>query len=195
MSHIDPPTCKFTILIYMSIRQYIGYQLKSGQLFQIFPRLMGAPVQRVLLANADVNRLVTGPWQNPREEIRCGRLWADFDRYVEGRLISVALDAPYTKPRTTYLARLDPERDDVFEIRSRDPRPGMRIFGRFADRDVFIATNWQYREDLGGPHDRLFARERTSCLAEWRKLLPTYDSVKGTSINDYFNDVTNILSV
>lgn len=179
----------------MSIRDDIRYWMDRGRLFQVFPRLPGSPVNRVLLASEAVNRLMTGPWENANEEIRCGRLWADFDRFIEGRLISVSLNSPYSKPRTTFMARLDPPADDVIEIRSRDPRPGMRIFGLFADKDVFVALTWEYRENLGGPRDKEFNREREICKAEWRKLFNTYPSINGSRIDEYFADISNVFPV
>jgi hypothetical protein len=179
----------------MSIHDEIKYWLDRGVLFQVFPTLPGSPVDRVLIANADVNRLIVGPWKDEAEQIRSGRLWADFDRFVEGRLISVSLETPYTKPKTTYMARLDPPREDVFEIRSRDPKPGIRVFGRFADKDVFVALNWRYREDLGGPQDKEFNREREICKAEWRKLFHTYPTIFGTQIDEYFTDTTSAFLV
>jgi len=179
----------------MSIHEEIKYWIGQGRLFQVFPRLPGSPVNRVLIANEDVNRLVTGPWMDPQEEVRCGRLWADFDRFIEGRLISVSLTDPYSKPKTTYMARLDPLEDDVIEIRSRDPKPGMRVFGRFADKDLFVALNWEYRGNLGGPSDKEFDREREICKARWRQLFPTYESIGGRDIDEYFADTTHVFSV
>jgi hypothetical protein len=179
----------------MSIHDDIKYLIDQGRLFQVFPRLPGSPINRVLLANAEVNRLVIGPWESTTEEIRAGRLWADFDRFIEGRIISVSLNSPYSKPKTAYMARLDPPRDDVIEIRSRDPKPGIRVFGRFADKDVYIALNWEYRERLGGPKEKEFDREREICKAKWNQLFPTYPSINGNQINDYFADTSNILPV
>jgi hypothetical protein len=152
-------------------------------------------VNRVLLVSEDVNRLVTGPWQSTAEEIRGGRLWADFDRFIEGRLISASLNSPYSKPKTTYMARLDPPQEDVIEIRSRDPKPGIRVFGRFADKDIYVALNWEYRENLGGPKEKDFDREREICKARWRQLFPTYSSLNGSQIDEYFADISNVFSV
>jgi hypothetical protein len=149
----------------------------------------------VLLVNEDVNRLVTGPWEDSKEELRAGRLWADFDRFIEGRLIRIALNSPYSKPKTTYMARIDPPADDVIEIRSRDPRPGIRVFGRFADKDVYVALNWEYRENLGGPQDREFDREREICKAKWLQLFPSHQPISGNNIDEYFTDVSNIFPV
>jgi hypothetical protein len=169
--------------------------MERGRLFQVFPRLPGAPVNRVLLASESVNRLINGPWESEQEEYRSGRLWADFDRYVEGRLISVSLNSPYQKPRAAYMARLDPPRDDVIEVRSRDPKPGIRVFGCFADKDVYVAINWEHREKLGGPQDKEFDREREICKARWRQLFPTYQSINGNQVHEYFADISNVLSV
>lgn len=154
--------------------------------------LPASPVNRVLLATPDVYRLVTGPWTDQREELRAGRLWADFDRFTEGRLISVALDNPYGKLRTTYLARMDPGRDEVWEIRSRDPKPGIRVFGRFSEPDVFIALNWEYREGLGGPGSREFNVEIQKCKAEWRKCIPTFEAHEGTSVDEYISNAFSV---
>ena len=172
-------------MIYMSMRDQINQCLAEGRLFQVFPMLPGSRVSRVLLASPEIYRLVTGPWSDESEEIRCGRLWADFDRFVEGRLISVALDNPYHKPRTTYLARMDPGGDEVWEIRSRDPRPAMRIFGRFAEKDVFVALNWDYRANLGGPGSEPFKIEMRRCKAKWRQCVPTYPAFSGATVDDY----------
>lgn len=114
---------RWGVLIYMSIRDEISLRLAEGRLFQIVPTLPGASVVRVLPAGPDVYRLVTGPWADRQEEVRCGRLWADFDRLTEGRLVSVALDNPYEKPKSTYLARMDPAatRFGRFEAATQNP--------------------------------------------------------------------------
>jgi hypothetical protein len=179
----------------MSIRDEINYWIAQGELFQASPRLLGSPVSRVLLVNREVNQLLTGPWETQAEEVRAGRLWADFDRFIEGRPITVALNSPYSKPKTTFMARIDPPEDDVIEIRSRDPKPGIRVFGRFADKDIYVALNWEYREKLLGPQEREFDREREICKAKWRHFFHTYPSICGTQINEYFTDTSNVFSV
>lgn len=143
---------------------------------------------RALYASPVVHRLITGPWADTKEEIRSGRLWADFDRFVEGRLIPVALNSPYSKPRDTYLSRLDPAEDEVWEIRSRAPKPGIRVFGRFADRDCFVALGWGLRKELGGQGSKEFRQEVRSCLAAWRRIFPSYDAFKGNTVDEYISE-------
>ena len=113
----------------MSIREQIAYWCDPAhqELSPLYPRIPSSPVERCLLATSEIHRLLEGPWADEDEERRCGHLWEDFDRFIEGRLISVALDNPYRKPKSTYLARLDPGRDEVWEIRSRHPRRGIRV--------------------------------------------------------------------
>jgi hypothetical protein len=177
-------------LTYMSIRNRIAYWCEEAhqELFQILPRLPDTKVVRFLFGTWEINRLIEGPWVDEKEEVRCGRLWEDFDRFVEGRLISVSLDTPYKKPKSTYLARLDPGRDEVWEIRSRFPKRGIRVFGRFAERNTLILLNWEYRERLGGPGSPEFIIEMRKCKAEWRKLFPTYGAHTGDTVNEYVSE-------
>jgi hypothetical protein len=141
-------------------------------------------VDRFLYGTREISRLTTGPWENEAEEIRWGKLWQDFDRFVDERLISISLE-PYKGPKSTYLARLDPGRDEVWEIRSRFPRRGIRVFGRFADADRLVLLNWEYRDKLGGPGSEEFKIEVRKAKAEWKKLFPSYDAHTGESVNEY----------
>jgi hypothetical protein len=83
------------------------------------------------------------------------------------------------------MARLFPGVDEVWEIRSRDPKPGLRIFGRFAERNVFVALNWSDRTSLGPQGSREWATAIRTCKAEWRKLFATYEPISGMPLDDY----------
>lgn len=172
----------------MSIHDSIRDSVACGRLFPVLPTLPSSPMVRFLYASAEINRLIVGPWTDEIEEYRCGKLWADFDKFVEGRIISLALNNPYKKPRPTYLSRLDPGQDEVWEIRSRDPKPGIRVFGRFAEQDLLIVLNWGYRNDLGGPGSSEFKRQIRKCKAEWRNLFPSYDPKSGKTVDEYISD-------
>ena len=172
----------------MSIANQIEYWVRNGTLIPIEPTLPSGLIIRRLYATPDVNRLISGPWRDTQEEIRCGRLRQDFDRFIERRPISLAIDDPYKKDKTAYLARLSPSADEVWEIRSRDPKPAIRVFGRFAICDTFIAFNWGYRKDLGGPGSKEFRFEINRAKSEWRKIFPTYRPVSGADIHDYVSE-------
>lgn len=151
----------------------------------------GTMIVRKLYISPEIKSLIYGPWEDADWEARCYELRADFDRYTTGQILPVA-----SKPfggKTSYLKRLDRAADEVWEIRSIDPDPGLRIFGRFALRNHFIALTWSKRRDLKGPHSREWRDAMESCKAEWRKLLPAYDPI--TSEADYGPYLTNYFSV
>lgn len=105
-------------------------------------------VVRRVVATEDVNKLVAGPWETTEWQDRCGFLVYEIDQYLNGGLVTVALD-PGTDDEDCTFKRLYPAYDEVWEFRSRAPSPGIRIFGSFAETNIFIATNWAIRKDLG----------------------------------------------
>lgn len=119
---------------------------------------------------------------------RMGFLRADLDKFTEGQLLSVG-QHPFKKKKTAYLCRLSPPMDEVWEIRSCDPRPGIRVFGRFCEYDTFLALMHFHREDLGGPDDPAWPQIVNKCKAEWRKLFPTYDPHTGDTPHDYVSNI------
>jgi hypothetical protein len=141
-----------------------------------------------MFVSAELLEAVLGPWSCVEDEVRFNRLRADLDMFIDGSLLSMA-QAPYKKPKTTYMARLDPIADEVWEIRSRDPKPGIRVFGRFSEKDVFIALTWEFRDGLGGPASREWRDAREGCKAEWRKLFPTYPALGRNDLHDYASNI------
>lgn len=101
-----------------------------------------------MLLSSEIHSELTGPWADKGEEVRWARIRADLDTFVAGGLISVARCT--FKARTAYIAQLCPATDEIWETRHRDPRPGVRLFGRFAEKDVFVALKWHYRAKLKG---------------------------------------------
>jgi hypothetical protein len=110
-------------------------------------------------------------------------LRADLDHFSMGGRIDVAAG----KHRTCFMKPLSPLSEEVWAIRSRH-KPSLRVFGRFAELDVFIATNWAYRKALGGERSEEWRAERIRCKAEWQKLFPAYAPLNGSSINEYISE-------
>jgi hypothetical protein len=182
-------TC--AVLTYMSIRVEIGNRISEERLFLLSPAMPGSHIVRPMFVSLEIKDLVLGPWDDAEWEERCGQLRADLDRYIECRRITVAA-RPY-HARTAYMAQLDELRDEAWEIRSRDPEPSLRVFGRFADTDWFVALTWWKRADLKGPDSREWRDAIEGCKAEWRRLFPTYPPKTGANVNDYIS--TNVFLV
>lgn len=155
----------------------------EGRLFLLPPAM--SRVVRPMFVSPEIRNLVFGPWDDPNWADRCGLLRADFDRFITGGRIAIAA-RPY-QARSAYMAQLDQPRDEVWEIRSRDPEPSIRVFGRFALTNWFVALTWSKRADLKGPESREWRDAIEACKAEWRKLFPTYNPRMGDHVHDYIS--------
>jgi hypothetical protein len=65
------------------------------------------------------------------------------------------------------MSRLDPDSDEIWEIRVRDPRPGIRIFGSFLSQDVFVALTAVPHECLSVEDD--WVRAIKEYKTEWSR--------------------------
>ena len=169
----------------MSIYDELRDRVSEQRLFRLLPAMPNALVVRQMFVSPEIHGLLLGPWGESEWEERCGLLRGDIDRFIEGRLISVAKHA--YKARSAYMAQLHPPGNEAWEIRSRDPDPGLRVLGRFADTNIFVALTWWKRADLGGPTSREWRDAIEGCNAEWRKLFPVYPPKSGANIHDYIS--------
>ena len=176
----------------MSIRDEIRARIDEGRLFHLPHSLPGASTARTLFVSEEVRRVVVGPWSHDTEGLRFGELRAHLDVFTEGSLISIALD-PFKKPKAAYLAAIDPTADGVWDIRSLDPSPAIRVLGCFAETNVFVALVWDYRKNLGGPHSKEWRDLRERCKAEWRKLIPTYPPLIAENVDEYISENVHIV--
>ncbi len=175
-------------LTYMSISSEIVNRVSEDRLYQLIPMMPGVAgtVPRTMYMSQDINRLLAGPWDSPDWENRCFSLRADLERFVHGGMIPVA-ERPMCRGRTSYMRQLFRWRNEVWEIRSRDPQPGIRVLGRFADTDIFIALSWWFRSDLGGPGDRRWRDAIVDCKTKWTHLFPTYQPITSGGAHAYPN--------
>lgn len=164
----------------MSIRELIQWRVEESRLFPLDPRAAGARRIRALFITAELHELVTGPWEDVNDEIRFSLLRADLEVFVEGRLIG---------PK--YLFALTPVADGVWEIRSVEPNPSIRVLGRFAERDVLVLTHWCLRSDLGGWNTREWRDAREVCKSRWTSLFNTYQPLGGSRIHDFVSNAAD----
>jgi len=179
----------------MSIRDQIQMRLESGELRSVAPLMQGTRVRELYLSK-DIFSRIDGPWEDISYERRFGRLRADLERFVTGGHI-VACLVPY-KAKTAYMGKLDAE--EIWDIRSQDPRPGLRVFGRFAGRDVFIGLGWAPRSrdwagknPLGPRDSQEWKVEIAQCKREWHRLLHPYRPLEGNELGDYLSGNCSII--
>jgi len=122
-----------------------------------------------MLLSAELWELLNATYDDPEMEDRMGDLQADLEFFVE---------SPTIDPK--YLFHLYPARDAVWEIRSVRPAPSIRVLGSFADKDVFVATNYALRSELGGWQSREWKNVKRTAHRRWTALLQPYDPRRGT---------------
>lgn len=173
-------------LTYMSIDAIIKEAVDSEKL-HIFGGLDSDEARRTLLLHPQI---VTDMEAVLDQNKRLGRLISDFDNFCIGNEITISL-TPY-EHRDAYMGLLDPEEDGFFDIRSRDPNPGIRVFGRFVKPDTFVALEWWPRSvDMGGKKKlgERNSQEYHFALIEagqrWDATLPNVRPVTGGQVSDF----------
>jgi len=183
----------------MSIRDKIISRIRENRLFRLRPIFEGDAEERTVLMSQEINEMVSGPWPNGPMGIRCGLLRADLESFVHGDRITVNWD-PF-KARDAKMGRLDPIADEVWDVRSQEPSPGLRVFCRFAEKDVLVAltcsprsisVSWLDRLPLLGRDSRQWRDAIIECKHDWNTLFPAYEPLRGDSLDDY---ITNAILV
>lgn len=141
-------------------------------LFPILPQARGSTIRRPMFVTESLHEVLNSPEGNQAWEKRVAELRADLEVFVEARTID---------PK--YLFRLYPARDGVWEIRSVRESPSIRVLGLFAWRDVFIATNHAFRDELGGWESREWKVVKRRARALWQQIFPTYEPKLVTSVH------------
>jgi len=183
----------------MSIRGVIRNLVARDGLQLLTPALESDPIERHMFLSRDIYEAVTGLGAGVDE--RMGRLRAHLEVYICGGVVTVAME-PY-RAKDAYMARLKPDRDEVWEIRDRS-EPSIRVFGSFAEKDTFVALTWQWRATLGAivrrkvsdrsapvhPHiwPRNWPRETRACKAAWRRKFPSYQPCSGSIPDEYLTN-------
>ena len=179
----------------MSIHDGIRHRCDEGRLFP-FTLGDGAP-RRWLFMSKDVHELFTGPWKNQEWRNRCTDLSVDFEQFVSGQVVSVATNP--RKAKRAYMSQLEKPYERVWDIRSRNPSPGIRILGRFAEQNVFVALSWYLRNRLGeyGSDEWNFAIGDSK--TRWRQLFHPYDAlgddrkISKDNIHDYISSKVQLV--
>jgi len=163
------------------------------------PALESDPVRRHMYISSEIRSVLDGLDDTAACRARAMVLQAELERFVRGDHVGVCL-RPY-KAAEAEFGRLDPPHDEVWDFRAVN-RPALRIFGRFAERDVFVALtcwprsraiSWLARPPLADRSSKAFRDAISDCKAQWRALFHTYPPHKGEFENDYISE--NIVAI
>jgi hypothetical protein len=109
-----------------------------------------------------------------------------LDDFIEGGKITVRWD-PRRRRNPCILARLERSSDstdyEMWELRAMDPRPGARVLGGFAEKDVFVGVTWDYRENF----EALWPAEIGYCVGQWKRLFGACRPFEGIDPSEYLS--------
>jgi len=161
----------------MLIADQIKQLCDDERLFEVEPLDWRAPKARRIYVSPDVHRfLTTGSADRVVNEERRS-LQALFDQFISGDPIAVALEPT---SMGTDIKRLSPPDAEVWEFKIKRRRLHFRVFGRFAQLNVFVG--------LTGPVDRSgldYPSEIVRCQQEWQRLFEPLLPLFGERENDY----------
>ena len=138
----------------MLIRDEIQANLNTGRLVPVKSHASWSAEPRAFLLERELAKQIADGQNDKDMRDRWAKLEADMAHFVEGGYVNWGL-----------MKWLDPKEQEVWELKSVRPRPSMRVFGRFAEPNVFIGTNLALRPNLKGKWslqywDEIFKAER-----------------------------------
>jgi hypothetical protein len=135
---------------------------------------------REIYASEEVMMAVADPFGGDGEAAdHLSEFRQTMDAFLEGGEFSVSED-PYNKPSDAMLARVDPVEDEIWDIRSITPHPGIRCLGAFHSKDRFIALTWDYRVNIVD-----WKAEIQSCKDLWRDIFGAVKPLSASKVDDY----------
>lgn len=175
----------------MSIQSEIRKHVTAGDLFVWQHAIASQQCPRCILVDKEMYEGFDEEyWEEPKHSYRLHSLRADLDHYIGGGEVAVGWH-PFDKDDSAFMARTHHIERGVWDIRSRDPKPAIRVFGAFAEVDVFVALHWEYRTSLSTTRDWFNAIE--NALVRWANLFPDHAPHSGDNLHDFFSDSATIV--
>lgn len=174
----------------MSIKSELKRLVIEEVLWCVEPFPGDQPARMVLLATG-LNAILA----SATSESRIGRLLANLQDVVAGGDISLSFEA--FKHKNATFGLLSPSAEGTWELRSRDPKPGLRVFGRFADQDTFVGVDWWPRSKPLDGFDKNPLGDRNSLEYQfaqiaveqfWDTHLAHIAPIIGAQCSDYFSE-------
>lgn len=172
----------------MSICDRIKELHEEGRLFLVPPGPRGrqglasdstTSDERYLWVSYEINEHL----RNSEDERWMG-VAADIALIPEGRRLWLRREnSDQDNAMSALMVRLKGKPSEIWEIRSTEEQPQVRLFGRFACKDCFVALSWSNRDDV-----ECFSDEMNSCEEIWRDLFGYYEPLKGAFPDGYLSN-------
>ena len=173
----------------MNIRDWIKYCCARGTLFPVEPLIQSDSIERGLYVSGDIYKMLQPPWESMKQEEEWGYARNIMDTFVSGGIVSIPKEGRRKNAPYHQMALLSPQEKGVWDIRATKPKPGIRVVGQFAEKDLFIALVWQHRTVLGGYNSKEWKNVILGCQTKWRNIFPSYAPYTGGDYNDYLSNI------
>lgn len=137
--------------------------------------------RRRIFVKPEINELIAGRTpSNP--EFPCGEADFEIGKFAKGHIVGVS--RRYSgKGELKILSDLP----EAWAFCFRRPSPGWRMFGRFAQKNIFVGFNCIPREQAG---DMVrYNQCAVAMISEWELLFPGVEPFKGTDFEDYLGSM------
>jgi hypothetical protein len=157
-------------------------QLKLAGFVELTPviPLRAGEHRRAIWAKTALRDLVAGKI-TPESGFPCLEFDLFVGRYCKGYIVSATRDQ---KKKSDF--KWLQGHDQVWVVALRNPRPGWRIFGRFAGKNRFVALGVFIRGDLGNLDN--YSIEASKIPLEWDALFPNVPAHEGAAFQDYLGE-------
>ena len=181
-----PNPLNWGILTSMSIRNAVRRLVSEGRLIDHEPSVPAQRGKRRVYLSPTLQSLLDGPWQSKVDEKAWARVRQDLDHFVTDGLVSVARETYRSKD--AHISRLVEGSEEVWELRCRASKPGIRVFGRFAVVNEIVLLTWELRLRLKDrdPFEWIWAKEY--CKDAWTEILPCHQPLTGVEICDCISE-------
>jgi len=156
----------------------------SGALIPFQPPVRWAASPRAFLMTQRLAQQIADALSSPDQHRveRWERLRADIAHFVENGMIT-----------WSFMRWLDPKKYEHWELRSVRPRPSLRVFGRFAEPNVFVGTHAVERTSLGAKWSLQWEMEKLECEEAWKLALGDCEPFRSCKYEDYITENSSIV--
>jgi hypothetical protein len=160
--------------------------LRAGELIErIPPKSLGTPV-RYLLITPEIESLIEGQTKfGVFPSVSTDTLVA---QYCAGWIMRGSRKIERRKRRHKPEVEQIVGYDEVWALCPREPKPGWRILGRFAEKNVFVALRAWDKHDLVTRH----AEAAQQVIDDWSRILRGQQPHRGEVWDDYLSGVKDV---
>ena len=177
----------------MSIHAAIKRHIKNERLFALQMTFSSDTISRCVFLSEELRDLLEEQHTARESAFRIGRLQADLEAFAKGEIVSFCF-VPF-EAGDAFFGKLHRVEEEIWDVRNRNPKPGIRLFGRFAAQNVFIAStwfprsqSWNGKQPLGRRNNPLWEQAKDLTRKHWNTLFPDHHPLQGTHPDEYVSE-------